>query len=77
METPENNDNEGGEGGEGGEGVYWADVVLIDQNDNEENLHLKSSRTQLSSRGHQTTTRKSWMQENLEFVQLNDGESEV
>ena len=77
VEKTENRDNEvGGEGGEGGEGVYWADVVLIDH-DNEEHLHLQSSRSQVSSRSHQTNKRKSWMQENLDFVQLNYGESEV
>ena len=54
------------------DGVYWADVVLIDQNDNEERPQLQSS-----SRTRQTNKRKSWMQENLNFVQLNDGESLV
>ena len=54
------------------DGVYWADVVLIDQNDNEERPQLQSS-----SRTQQTNKRKSWMQENLNFVQLNDGESLV
>ena len=39
------------------DGVYWADVVLLDQNDNEERPHL-----QFSSRTQQTNQRKSWMQ---------------
>ena len=61
------------------EGVYWADIALIDQNDNEDRPHLQSSRTPAiaSSGTQQTNKRKSWMQENLNFVQLNDGESEV
>ena len=96
LERAENNEGgedgegvQGGEGGEdvegvedgvGGEGVYWADVVLIGQNDNDEHLplHLQSSRAQVSSRALQTNKRKSWMEENLHFVQkLTDGESQV
>ena len=77
VEKTDNNRIEGEVGGDAGDGVYWADVVLIDQNDNEENLHLQSSRTPVRSRTEQTNKRKSWMQENLNFVQLNDGESEV
>ena len=72
VEKTDNNRNEGEGGGDAGDGVYWADVVLIDQNDNEENLHLQSSRTPVRSRTEQTNKRKSWMQENLNFVQLND-----
>ena len=45
------------EGGGEGEGVYWADIVLIDQNDKEENQKLQSSRTPVSSRTQQTNNK--------------------
>ena len=64
-------------GGGGSDGVYWADIVLIDQNDKEENPHLQSSRTPVSSRTQQTNKRKSWLRENFDFVQLDEGESLV
>ena len=69
--------HEGGGGGGEGDGLYWADIVLIDQNDKEENSHIQSSQSPVSSRTQQTNKRKSWLQENFDFVQLDEGESLV
>ena len=72
VEEAERKDRKGGE-----DGLYWADVVLVDQNENEERLHLQSSQTQASSRAEQRKRRKSWLEENIHFVQFNHGESQV
>ena len=64
VEEAERKDRKGGE-----DGLYWADVVLVDQNE--------SSQSPTSSRAEQRKRRKSWLEENLHFVQVNHGESQV
>ena len=64
VEEAERKDRKGGE-----DGLYWADVVLVDQNE--------SSQTSASFRAEQRNRRKSWLEENIHFVQFNHGESQV
>lgn len=64
VEEAERKDRKGG-----GDGLYWADVVLVDQNE--------SSQSPASSRAEQRNRRKSWLEENIHFVQFNHGESQV